>query len=236
MSKINLLYFKNLLDIAMTRFVTEHNNMFVREGDKYIFAVDYDQAKLKKIFRFYITDELKKYITPFDLIDPNYYFIIGACFPQNNLLLKFKGDCYVPAKVLDTIRMNYPIKYYMKEKDIIMDMIRMNQVFVELFDEFFSNTKTVRKMFGKDYTNVFFIQNSVLDCYSLFKIIKGMYGNSSCVNIHKEMMTDIKHPIGSINETLCNYINNKREFLDSEEFKRTKASVMEYITDCIRSV
>lgn len=235
MARINLLYYKNILDVVLARFVRDNNNLFVKEGDSYILGSDTAYSSMKKTLTLYIVDELKNYISPFSLENRDYYFIIGSCNPCDNILLKFKDDRYFPEKLTRLINSDYPVKYVLKEKDIKLNLVRMNQIFVEIFNDFFSSRRKVSKMFGKDYGNLFFIQHRILDCYSMFKIIKKVYGRTNCLNMHKEYMKDMFEPIISVNDLICKYINNKKELLRSRDFENVSLEIKEFMDGCMNA-
>ena len=55
------------------------------------------------------------------------YFILGACFPASNFLLKYKlSNVYFPAKLEKFMQDNPSIKYVLREKDIKVDISAVN--------------------------------------------------------------------------------------------------------------
>ena len=54
MPKFNLLYYKNILDIAFKMFFTENNDKFKKQDGKYILAEALSISQLKAMFKRYI--------------------------------------------------------------------------------------------------------------------------------------------------------------------------------------
>lgn len=194
-------------------------------------ADSFSKAKIKAEFKRYLQVELKQYVKPYSILEPDYYMIIGACMPKDNLLLKFNND-KLPEKLQKLIDGDYMIKYFLKEKDIKIDLVKFNDAIIELFDELFANKKSLLRMLGgNDYKNVFFIKHSKLDCYSMFKTIKYIYGKSNCWNIHKEKLYDVKSPIIAINDVIDKYVHNKIAMNKSKEFKQAIEEVKQFINE-----
>lgn len=233
--KYNLLYYKALIDKCFLSFFTNYNNSFIKNSNNnYILADNFSKNKLKTIFKKYLSDEIKLYVKPYNLLEPNYFLIIGACQPKNNLLLKFKDDNYFPEKLNKIINYDFQIKYLIKEQDIKLDLIKFNQVLFEIFLELFKSQHKLLQLIGKEYKNVFFIQHSKLDCYSMFKTIKFLYGKNNCWNIYKEQFYNIKSPIIAINDLIDKYIHNKINMNKSLEFKLIVQEVKQYIDELIQ--
>jgi hypothetical protein len=90
--KYNLLYYKALIDKCFVTFFSEHNDVFTNVDGIYIMADSFSKAKIKAEFKRYLQVELKQYVKPYSVLEPDYYMIIGACMPKDNLLLKFNND------------------------------------------------------------------------------------------------------------------------------------------------
>lgn len=229
--KFNLLYYKALIDKCFIRFFDEYNDLFIKNESTYILANNINKSKIKQLFKNYIFDELKLYIKPYSIIEPNYYFIIGACLPKNNLLLKYKTK-YFPNKLSKLIDSEFQIQYFLKEHDIKLDLVKFNQIILDIFQDFFGNQQKIAKILkSNDYSNVFFIRHSKLDCYSMFKLLKYIFGKNNCVNIYKEKFQNIysPSPIVSINDLIDKYINNKIAMNKSQEFKQIILELKMYI-------
>jgi len=240
---LNLIYYKDILDLCFKRFFSEQNNMFKKNDDEsYVYIGNQSKTNLEKLFSGYIRDILV------DLFEKNgapaffqYYFIIGGCFPGNNILLDTLGkndrnEMYFPAKFRKMIE-NFPdMKYFLTETDINIDMRMFNNVFENIFNHLFSNRiKTIKKWFGKNteyLNNIFFIKHSKFDCYFLFKTIKQKYG-SLCVNLHKKFNMASNMCIWSVNEKIDDYSRSKLECLNSESTDIYKNEILKFMEDCL---
>lgn len=227
--KLHLLYFKSILDICFIRFFNDFNESFLKINNQYVFSSDPGKTKLKKIFKTYIIDEIRSFIKPYSILNPSYFLIIGACEPKNNILLTSKTE-YFPDKLYKLIDNKYSLKYILKEKDIKIDLVRFNSIFIDIFNELFLDQHKLLKIFGKDYKNIIFIQHKYLDCYSMFKIIKYIFGKSNCINVYKEKYIDIKSPIIAINELIDKY-TYKQKICKSVEFKLYIEEIKQYLNE-----
>ena len=231
MLKFKLLYFKSLLDIAFIKFFDEYNDLFKNVDGIYILAKDINIAKLVKIFKNYISSVLISETDKFDILQPTYYLIIGGCMPKNNLLLQYKDDKYFPKKLDKLIQSDFDVKYILKEKDIKLDMIRFNNVCINVFNEFFKSKQIVLSK-NIDASNIIFIQHKNLDCYILFKLIKHILGRNNCINFFEERFKDIKSPIIAINDLIDKYVN-KNLLNKSQQLKTIENEIKQYISQKI---
>ena len=233
MPKIKLLYYKNLLDNCFLQFFNDFNNNFIQQDGVYIFNASWSVFHFKKIFREYLCNELKKYVKPNAIVNSDYYFIIGSCIPKNNILLDIQSG-YFPEKLKKIINSDYSIKYFLKEKDIKIDLVFFNTMLEDLFLEFFKNQWKITWYVGDEYTNLFFIKHARLDCLTLYKTIKCIYGKSNIENLHKTMFKDSKQVIFSINEKIDKYVHNAYELNKIKEFQRIVNEVKQYIEECLK--
>lgn len=233
MPKIKLLYYKNLLDNCFARFFKDFNDDFIQENGVYVFNASWSVFHFKKIFKEYLCDELRKYVKPNSVVGADYYFIIGACVPKDNILLDIQSG-YFPEKLRKIISNNYNIKYFLKEKDIKIDLVFFNTMLEDLFIEFFKNQWRIPWHVGDEYTNLFFIQHARLDCLTMYKTIKHLYGRSNTENLHKTMFKDTKPIIYSINEQIDKYVHDKSILNSMGEFHRVMKEVNQYVDECMR--
>lgn len=233
--KYNLLYYKALLDKCFARFFDEYNDKFIKnDKQQYVLADNVSKAKLKQTFKQYLKEELLLYVSSYSIVKPNYYLIIGACQPKDNLLLQLRDDSYFPHKLLEVVNRDCQVKYLLKEKDIQLDLLKFNQMCLEIFQELFIEHANVIKLLGKEYCNVFFVQHKQLDCYLLFKTIKSIYGRSNCWNIHREKFADVKSPLIAVNELIDRYVHNKNKLNSLDEFKKITAEVKQFIDNIVQ--
>ena len=221
--KYNLIYYKSLIERCFIHFFNDYNYFFEKFNGNYYLFKDPGKTKLKTIFKKYFMYELKKILIPYSILEPEYFIIIGSCWPKNNYLLKYIEKC--PQKLNNILNSDYQIKYLLKEKDIKLDLIRFNQIIIEIFQDFF-------KKYNKQFKNVLFIQHSKLDCQSLFKILKYHIGKSNCINLYKEKMYNDKQVLISINDLIDRYAVNKQNLNKDKEFIKITNEIKQYLIDC----
>lgn len=220
--KLNLLYYKNIVDCAIKGFVSANNDMFVKDGDNYVFAKSITRQMLMKRMKVFVLNELGKYIEPYSILNPNHYFIIGSCFPKDNILLSRASESkYFPEKLKKLIQRPDNLKYILKEKDIKIDIEMFNCVLEDIFNNLFRNSKKL--------DNIHFIRHNRLDCYAMYRIIKDGYGASNVVNLHKKHMSNIKSAIYSVNEMIDLYVHGKKEVIRSSELEFIRAEIIQFV-------
>ena len=121
----------------------------------------------------------------------------------------------------------------LKEHDIKIDRLLMNNACIMLFNEFFSKNEV--KLKKETYKNIMFIQHKNLDCYSVFKLVKHAFGRSNCINMHEELFKDCKSPIVAVNDLIDKYVN-KTCMNISAEFKLAGKELVQYINERISSL
>jgi hypothetical protein len=231
--KINLLYFKNIIDNALTNFINDASEYFKKENDLYILSKKIPRKRLLKIIESHIIEEIKKFVTKFNITEPNYYFIIGSCFPCDNILLKYETTEHkIPNNIHKLISTHKDIKYFLKERDISIDVEMFNYIFEEIFSKFFK-TKNVIHYFGEDYKTLFFIRHEKLDCYSMYRIIKDLYGRINVINLHKKNKDKMTENIVSINELIGKKIIHKKEICRSSDIEYIKNEIKQYVDNCM---
>lgn len=232
--KINLIYYKNILDNVFYRFFEDYNDSFSRNDGKYIFSLNISRNCLKKKLTIYFIEELKKLITDYDILNPKFYFVIGSCLPCDNMLLNhIPSESKFPNKLRLFISQHPNIKYFLKEHDIKIDIEMFNCIFEEIFNKFFSNKKEILKSFGEKSTNLRFIKYQNLDCYSIYRIIKDIFGKINIVNLHKQNLDKMKFVIRSMNEIIGSYVLKKKEICRSSEFDMIKEEIKSYMINCM---
>jgi hypothetical protein len=73
-------------------FFDKHNDKFKKQGNCYMLSEAMNVGKLEGEFKKYLKEVLLQYAKPYSLDAPNYWLIIGACMPKNNILLDCKKD------------------------------------------------------------------------------------------------------------------------------------------------
>ena len=231
--RLNVLYYKHILDKSFKRFFHEYNDKFVKSGEEYILTKQFVKSKIKKLFKSYIVEELKNHITKYSISSPDYYIIIGSCFPKDNILLKYKQDNYIPEKIFKIIDKEPLLKYYLKEHDIRVDIMMFNDVFEELF-VYFSNQKNIKKEFGNDVRNLFMIDNDRLDCKMMYETIRHVFGKANVVNLQKKNGIE-DFVINSLNEKIDNYVHGKHSLIESNVLEMDKAEIRQNICNFMNS-
>lgn len=206
------------------------DGMFIKiDNGKYVFGASWSKAKIAKLFEHCLKDVVLAIVSPASKTYDK-YIIIGSCWPIDNMLLQWKSFSYFPKK-LETLIVERPtIKYLLREKDIVVDIDMLNDVFLETFNKMFKDDYAL-KLLGKDFSNVICVSHSFLDCYALFKIIKWTYGSSSCVNIWKEKMHSQMQHLVAVNELVARYIQKKTSMNNSLELKKYAEEVKAFLKD-----
>lgn len=140
-------------------------------------------------------------------------------------------NAYFPQKLQDIIENKPSLKYFLKEKDIKIDMLFFNDVMLSIFNDFFLGKKM--KPFNTNaYKNVLFISHSRLDCYALFKMVKCLYGKPNCINIWKDSLAGKhKEVLVAVNDLIEMYVHNKHILNSSSEFKMYASEVKNFIDE-----
>lgn len=220
----NLLYFKNILDVAFLQFFNDCNDKFVKIDDQYVLAENFNIAQLEAYFFNVVVKVLNEIVKPYDLVrSPEVYFIIGACQPKDNFLLKYKGEDF-PLKLQKTIYDEYSLKYLLKEKDVEIDLVKFNEACINVFNKIFSSSNSL-----KARKNVIFISHKKLDCYSMFKVLKCILGKSRCKNLFKEKFNDVKSPIVAVNDLIDLNIHSKMKANHDQEFKAIVDEIKQFL-------
>jgi predicted RNase H-like HicB family nuclease len=234
--KIKLLYFKNVLDKCFYGFFEDFNDCFTRgKNGEYVLSGGDSSEKARKYITAAVKEELLKHAMPFDPLNPEYFFVIGGCNPEENLLLDFK-DGYFPKKLEKLICSGKCPKYVLKEKDIKIDVEFFNSIIEDVFISLFAGRSGFKKLLGKKYDGVFAIRHRRLDCYSMFKVLKYVYGRSSCVNVWKDEFEDKRTCLVAVNDLICRYVNNKTAMNKSRELKKIVVEIRQYCDELINGI
>ena len=221
--RFHLLYFKDLLDLAFIQFFDKFNDKFVRIGDEYHLGESISLQNIEKCFRNTIDLTLKRLVVPYDTLNsPDFYFIIGACQPKDNYLLKFRRSDF-PKKLNALISSKLQLKYILKEKDIKIDTIKFNEACCNIFNHYFLGQSQIKER------NLVFLAHKNLDCYSMLKMLKFMFGKANCVNMKKEHFSQTNSPIVAINDLIDKNIHCKAEANKDPKFKKIFKEIQQYV-------
>ncbi len=230
--KLRLLYYKNVLDLAVARFFGEFNDDFSKtNASRYVFSSDASRESLKKTFKRIIIEVIEELAEPWSIESPSWLVLLGGCYPKNNIILKHRDSKdYFPAKLEKTLKMKPAVKWILAEKDIDIDL----ELFNEIFNEVFSELATKKIQLKPTLKNVVCISHKSLDCYMLFKILKWIYGRSACNNVYESSgISKSNLPLIAINDLLSRYIHNKQAMNKSREFKKYALEVKQQIAELL---
>lgn len=224
--KYHLLYFKCLLDAAFLDFIEEHQDDFICQNDEYYLSEVISLECIQKHLAISIRRILDTCVTPYDKVSsPDVYFIIGACQPSENFLLKYKDESF-PTSLLHMIyghgEMPCQLKYVLEERDIHIDMVKFNEACCNVFNSFFAQSEKLGK-------NVILVQHQHLDCYSMFKVLKCMLGKANCINMHDKKFAQLKQHIVAVNDLIDKHIHCKTAANKDPELKKMFAEVKQYV-------
>lgn len=230
--KLQLIYYKNLLDSAVEKMFASIGSMFSKSSDgRYVFSAGWSALKLAKAFEQCLRDTMLEFIKP-STVSYDKFIVIGSCWPKDNLLLKLRDSSYFPVKLDKMIKDKPGIKYLLKEKDICIDTELINSIFIDTFNKMF-NSDYALKLLGEDFSNVIAVSHSYLDCYAVFKVIKWAYGHSNCINVWKEHMQEQTQHLVAINELISKYVPKKTCMNKSKELKAYAKEVKDYLREKI---
>lgn len=137
-------------------------------------------------------------------------------------MLNFKDDTF-PKKLMDAINGKLHLKYFLREQDIVIDMVQFNEACCEVFNKmFFGNAIKAKK-------HVFFLTHKNLDCYSMFKILKCIFGRANCINMRDMFFQDVQSPIIAVNDLIDKSIHNKMQANKDKRFKKLFNEVKQFV-------
>lgn len=221
--KVNVLYYMDVIDKCMSRFFVEHDSEFYKNEDgEYVYSNRFTTSSLSKIFLGYVKDEIKKYIVDFSYSSPEFFFIVGSCFPGENVLLQVGGKAPKLRKLVEIIP---DVTYFLKESDISVDMRTFNSVFDHIF------TKMMNKN-GKTWSNVFFVKHRKIDSYILYLYFKKFFG-SMVVNLNKKHNIGKNKVIFSINNEIDKICPFKEDYVRNGTFREIENEVYQYVDTCL---
>ena len=225
--KLNLIYYKCLLDIAVEELVHKHEDFFTKCNGRYVLGLSISKAKLQAELEKCINTTVDEVTSAFCGKD-DVLVVIGSCWPKDNLLLEFKDSKYFPAKLQKLLDTKPALKWLLAEKDIDIGIDLLNELLVNLFNKRFCK-KEPKRAAAKQ--KVIYLSHSRLDCYMLFKTLKWAYGSSNCCNIWKEKLASRKPCLVAVNDLISKYIHNKSMMNKSAKFKQYAHEVKDFIDD-----
>ena len=229
--KLNLVYYKCLLDIVVEDFVHKHEDLFTKCNGRYVLGLSTSKAKLQAELDKCINDVVNEVRDAYCRKD-DVLVVIGSCWPRDNLLLEFKDYGYFPAKLQKLIDTKPALKWILSERDIDISIDLLNELLVSLFNKRFCAKATKRS--AELRPAVMYLSHSHLDCYMLFKTLKWAYGSSNCCNVWKEKLASRKPCLVAVNDLISKYIHNKSRMNKSTKFKQYAHEVKDYVDEKLR--
>lgn len=224
--KLNLIYYKCIVDIALEKLVNYCGDMFTREHGKYVLSLSISKKRLEDALEKLVDKEIESIIEQYSKDDV--FLVIGSCYPKDNLLLKLKDHCYFPGKLSKLIDSRPTLKWLLVEEDIEIDIDLFNELFIKIFNKKFSKKEPKRSSHTKP-SRVLFVSHSNLDCYMMFKTIKWAYGSSNCTNVWKDKLSNRKQNLVALNDLVSKYVHNKSRANKSLELKRYAQEVKDFL-------
>ena len=224
--KLKLIYYKNVLDLAIEEFVSCYESFFVKSDGKYVLGLSVSKDALQKALNACI-DKCISSLSSSLCGKDDVLLVIGSCYPKDNMLLSFKDDGYFPKKLSSLIESQPDLKWILAEKDIEIGTSLFNELFVRIFNAYFC--KPVPKKSSMKRQNVVFVSHSKLDCYMVFKTIKWAYGSSNCCNVWKEHFQGRRQNFIALNDLVSKYIHNKSRMNKSIEFKKCALEMKDFL-------
>lgn len=230
--KLRLIYYKDIVDMALKAFISQNKDFFTKSDGKYVFGKSGAQSKLKAEFEDGIVAAIRYLIESRIKSDNDKLVVIGSCFPPENMIMQFKDESYFPKKLNDVMREKPYVKWTLKEYDIAVDMNAVNWQLSEIFNEMFAGDSRVYKSlkkYGVVKNDIICVAHKSLDSYAIFKVIKWIYGGSNCMNVHAEKLGDYTPCLIDMNELASKYVHRKNEMNKSHFFKKCALEIKEYL-------
>ena len=107
-------------------------------------------------------------------------------------------------------------------------MIAFNDACCNVFNKLFTEEKenVVPRELKR---NLIFLTHRKLDCYSMFKVLKCIFGRANCVNLKEVLFNDMNSPIVAVNELIDKSIHNKLLANKDPEFKNIFEEVKQFV-------
>lgn len=231
--KLRLIYYKDIVDMTLKVFISDNEGLFARSGDNYVLGKSNAQSKLKAELENGIAAAISNLFGNGSEFSNDKLIIIGSCFPLENMVMQFKDELYFPKKLDDAICEKPYVRWILRERDIIVDAAAINWQLTKTFNEMLAGHGKVLSLLKKHGNtvkdNVICVAHRKLDSYTVFKVIKWIYGSSNCINVHAEKLNDYWPCLIDVNELVSKYIHRKNEMNRSQEFKKCALEVKEYL-------
>ena len=162
----------HVLNRAMLLFFDAFNQNFSKIGESYVYSARFEKVKIRKFFQMAIDKclgEIIANIGPMAFSPTGKLYLVGSCKINENIL----ND--IPEKINHV--------YCLTEKDIKIDMAKMEDIFDRIFTRYFSG----KEMLPKSMT---VLAHSRLSSLHIQKVLLEKYGNSHFVDCAKMFTKD----------------------------------------------
>ena len=220
--KLDLIYYRNILDVALKIFFDANEDFFIKEDGKYIFSANVSEHRFKTIFCNCISSAFNAIADLVDICKNDIIVVIDECYPINFILNKYVNP--IDDEMLNFIEGKPEIKWTLAENDIAFDIELMNSIAIDFFNRCFLEKISMSKAISN---KTIFLAHSNLDCYMLFKIVKWAYGKSNCYNLWNSFSGQCF--LKSIDDLISQKSQNKTLLNKDYEFKKYAKEVKEHM-------
>ena len=226
--KLDLIYYRNILDVALKTFFDANEDFFAKEDNRYVFSANVSKQRFKKIFCNCISSAFDSITNSANIDKNDIIVVIDECYPKNLILNKYQDSSN---DILDFIQNKPEIKWTLVENDIAFDIELMNSITIDFFNRCFLGKISMSKAISN---KTIFLAHSNLDCYMLFKIVKWAYGKSNCYNLWNSFNGQCF--LKSIDDLISQKSQNKTLLNKDYEFKKYAKEVKEHMQLKLNSI
>lgn len=225
--KLGLIYYKNVLDIAVKDFFDAYSASFKRDSSKgrYVFGGGLSMQALSRSLERCIVSAMSTIMDSSSVARDDYVIVIGSCYPKDNILLPLSSKSSIPTKLDAFISSNPTVKWLLNEDDIDIDIDALNGSAMSIFNKYFNDPSSLKDV----HSSIMFISHSKLDCYMMFKVLKWAYGDVNCVNLWDRCKTSKDEHLVSLNSLIARFADGKKILSKNAMFKRCANEVKAYV-------
>ena len=174
-------------------FFDNHQHAFYRENDQYIFINNINPTTMKNVLLTYlnniILERFERNLYSLDTL----YFVTDQCYPHMNWRSNHFRDV-VSDEAKKFLRREMLLKYLLKERDIKIDELALNNAFENQFDMFFRDPSEILTSLGAN--NIIFFRNIFMSENDIFNVIQRIFGKHN-VKHQFHYKKDIKHIVNT---------------------------------------
>lgn len=221
--RFKIVPYEYIVSESIRMFIENHEHLFVKQNSSYIFTQNIEPNVAGNILLTYMNAILQmnfsKNIYSLDTL----YFIVDDCFPHMNWRSN-DHQSKLSAESKKFVKRATMLKYLLKERDIKIDELHLNNLFELQFERFFRDPSAVLTQCG--FNNIIFFRNIFMSYNDVVKTIELVFGKYNVDKLfHRK--ADIKHTINT-NELI--YKDPFFKKLDvPEQLKVTTAQIIDII-------